>query len=159
MKSIYLIILTIVLLFVGITKCGQSGWTKYSQIKPVFTECVDEKDAYNQAILYALTVGGEAQYVPATFSMSKTFRVNDWYVIESLPYDQAGGYPMVFWRDNARQGRILHWAIARNAAGEYVTAGDSVRNYLDDSYLGIAKPVGRDRYVGVVKRAFTYPRP
>lgn len=134
-------------------------WTKYELRRPDVTECRDAPEARRLANLYFIQVSGlEVQHIPATFSMSDTFQTGDLYVIEWIPYEQAGGYPMVSWLDNTKRGRYLHWAVARNAKGEYVTAGDSSRNQLDDVYLGIAKAVGPDRYVGVVKRVFTYPR-
>ena len=150
-----------ILLSVGLslTSCFESSWTKFPLQRPEATECKDAAEAKHLAQLYFLQVHGlEVNYIPASFSMSRTFETGDWYVIEWIPYNEAGGYPMIFWKDDSHQGRILHWAVARNARGEYITAGDGPRNQLDDNFLGIAKPVGPDRYIGIVKHVFSYRR-
>lgn len=158
-RTIYSFLAALAAITFFLVACDDESWTKYELRKPEFIQCKDAADAQHLAYLYMTQIDGiEVQHVPASFSMSRTFQTGDIYVIEAVSFDQAGGYPMIYWRDGTHRERILHWALAKNAKGEYITAGDSPRNQLDDETLGIAHPVGPDRYYGVVKKAFTYPR-
>jgi len=134
-------------------------WVNYAKIQPKEIVCDSQQDAQIKALLYCQDVGGiSVEYIPPTFSMSRTYKVGDFYVIEKLPFGAAGGFPAVFWPNDLRFRRNFHWIIARDVLGRYITQGDSVRNSDPDQRCGLALPVIEDRYIGVVRTRFTWKR-
>ncbi len=85
--------------------------------------------------------------------MANSIRSGDYYVAELLPFAQAGGYPAVFTNPTNARMTVCHYLIARDRAGNYLSAGDGPCSPQRDPWR-----VAPRHYVGVVKRIFTYPR-
>lgn len=132
--------------------CPAAQWTKYEKRLPEVVQCRSELEALNLAFGYSRTVDAVLTQQGTGPSMSRVWGDKGaYYVAEREAFERAGGYPNAF--VNPLNGRmVVHFFVARDSRGNYVSCGDSPTNPRQDPWR-----VTPALYKGVVRRVYTYP--